>query len=69
MSRINKQGQTFLPHPSQNQGSYEHNCPGCGRKFLAKAHSQCPNCHESSVADGDEFTKKVIDDNDLIKSL
>lgn len=52
--------------PSPSQGSYEMSCPNCGTKLLAKSGASCPKC-SGSMRQGDEMTKKVIDDNDLIK--
>lgn len=47
--------------------SYE--CLSCGHKWLAKS-AACPNCNSfgKSLEDS-EFTKKVVDDNDLRKSF
>lgn len=55
------------PRPqSQHQAEYEQKCPGCGTKVLSKAGAPCPNCG-GGMKQGDEMTKKVIDDNDLYK--
>jgi hypothetical protein len=35
--------------------------------MLAKAGASCPQCGNGTMRQGDEMTKKVIDDNDLIK--
>jgi len=54
------------PLPSQHQANYEHTCSGCGAKVLSKG-GQCPTCGGGNLRRGDEMTKKVVDDNDLIK--
>lgn len=51
------------PSPS----NYETTCGNCGTRFLAKSGAACPRCSSGAVRQGDEMTKKVVDDNDLYK--
>lgn len=47
-------------------------CPACGSPILVRSvGAGCPNCRRQTnvPTDGDDFTKKVVDDNDLIKSF
>lgn len=56
---------SHLPQ-SPSQASHEQQCSN-GHRFIAKSGAGCPQCGSASVKQGDEITKKVIDDNDLIK--
>lgn len=54
-------------HPSRSQPSYDCVCTSCGTKFLAKSGAGCPSCGGNANRGSSEITKKVVDDNDLIK--
>lgn len=46
----------------------ERECLGCGHKWIGTS-STCPQCGRIAKSGGEEFTKKVIEDNDLKKGL
>lgn len=54
-------------HPPANGATYEWTCSGCGTAYLSKSAS-CPRCGSGGGKRGyEELTKKVVDDNDLLK--
>ena len=67
MSNQRQAGSRHLP-ADQVQPAYSASCPN-GHTYLTRNGGPCPQC----AAPGDlrrsdgEFTKKVVDDNDLIK--
>lgn len=67
---MSKREQADSRHHQQGQASQarERTCPN-GHTFLARSIGPCPICLSLDSRDsGVEFTKKVVDDNDLIKS-
>lgn len=52
-----------LPAPDR---FYDTRCPACGTTYIAKSGGPCPRCLEHGRS-GDEMTKKVLDEPDLIK--
>lgn len=61
------------PRPPQDQvrPARRASCPACGQEYLTRSMTQegCPYCGGRGIIrqDAGEFTKKVVDDNDLIK--
>ena len=55
------------PDPQQRP-AYDYICPRCGSSYLTRARA-CPYCGNRHAVQkgGDEMTKKVVYDNDLIK--
>ena len=44
----------------------EMTCRACERRWIGRS-STCPHCGGLAKSQGDEVTKKVVDDNDLKK--
>ncbi len=67
MTLLNKENS---PRPPLGRpGAHDVTCLECHRSYLARSMTPCPYCKgEGQKAIGDsDITKKVCDDNDLIK--
>lgn len=60
------ESQDSLPRRPVESRAHERTCGTCGTRYIAKS-GGCPSCGGVTGKRGDEITKKVMDEPDLIK--